>query len=136
MRTSVLTTIAALAASAIATPIEARDVYATWSATDVTTYVSHIIIGAKFDLSAPAGYVTGAPAFDVTCDVDLVIHPGVQACTFNGEQAEGSKVEAVFNSNLLVTVSHTFGSTKATGTSGSLSYNADFTVDVTEVGSA
>ncbi|KAF2971596.1 hypothetical protein GQX73_g2008 [Xylaria multiplex] len=136
MRTSILSAIAALAASAIATPIEARDVYAKWSATDVTTYVSHIIIGAKFRISAPAGYVTGAPAFDVTCDVDLVIRRGIQACTFNGEQAEGSKVEAIYSPEPPITVYHTFGSTKATGTSGSLSYNADFALDVTEVGSA
>ncbi|TGJ88614.1 hypothetical protein E0Z10_g173 [Xylaria hypoxylon] len=136
MHASFLTAIAALAASAIATPIEPRAVLASWSADQVTTYVAHIIIGAKFHVSAPAGYVAGAPAFDVTCDVDLVIHPGVQTCTFNGVQAAGSKVEALWQTTPDIVVYHTFGSSKATGTSRSVGYNADFILDVTSVGSA
>ncbi|KAI8952960.1 hypothetical protein F4801DRAFT_166473 [Xylaria longipes] len=138
MRTSFLTAIAALAASAVAAPVEAREVYATWSATDVTTQVAHIQVGSKFRLTAPAGYVANAPAFDVTCDVSILDDPAIQACVFNGEQAAGSKVEAEWSitSDAPVTVYHTFGSTKASGSSGPLSYNADFTIDVTNVGSA
>ncbi|KAI0453017.1 hypothetical protein F5B21DRAFT_505743 [Xylaria acuta] len=137
MRTSFLTAIAALAASAVAAPVEAREVYATWSATDVMTHVAHIQVGSKFRLTAPAGYVANAPAFDVTCDVSIIDDPDIQPCTFNGEQAADSKVEAAWSiTDTPVTVYHTFGSTKAWGSSGALSFNADFTIDVTNVGSA
>ncbi|KAI1309227.1 hypothetical protein F5Y03DRAFT_393057 [Xylaria venustula] len=133
MRTSFLSAIAALAASAVSTPIEPREVYATWDATDVTTYVSHIIIGAKFNLNVPAGYIDGAPGFDVVCDVDLVIHPGLQTCT---GAPEGSTVQAVYDITPPITVYHTFGSTNVTGQSGDLSYNSDFTLDVTNISTA
>ncbi|KAI1758029.1 hypothetical protein F4782DRAFT_8402 [Xylaria castorea] len=137
MRTSFLTAIAALAASAVAAPVEAREVYATWSAADVTTHVAHIQVGSKFRLTAPAGYISNAPAFDVTCDVSILDNPEIQACTFNSEQAAGSKVEAAWSTtDAPVTVYHTFGFTKAWGSSGALSFNADFTIDVTNVGSA
>ncbi|KAI0442731.1 hypothetical protein F4803DRAFT_353126 [Xylaria telfairii] len=137
MRTSILAATAALAISAVAAPVEAREVYATWSATDVTTQVAHIQVGSKFRLTAPAGYVSNAPAFDVICDVSIFDNPQIQPCTFNGEQATGSKVEASWSvTDSPVTVYHTFGSTKAWGSSGALSFNADFTIDVTNVGGA
>lgn len=137
MRTSFLAAVAALAASAVTAPVEAREVYGTWSATDVTTKVAHIQVGSKFRLTAPAGYITNAPTFDVTCDVSIFDNPQTQPCTFNGEQAAGSKVEASWSvTDRPVTVYHTFGSTKAWGSSGALSFNADFTIDITNVGSA
>ncbi|RWA14838.1 hypothetical protein EKO27_g318 [Xylaria grammica] len=139
MHTSFLTAAAALAASAIATPIESRDVLATWTATDVSSNVNHFLSGVKFHLTAPAGYVAGAPAFDVNCEVDWILNPGVQPCTANGELADGSKVEASIETSEVVTVYHTFGSQKATGASAPLTdgnLNADFTLDVSGVGSA
>ncbi|KAI0908855.1 hypothetical protein F4823DRAFT_563432 [Ustulina deusta] len=51
MRASFLTAIAALAASAVSTPISVGEVYA-------------FINGAKFRLNVPAGYADGAPTFD------------------------------------------------------------------------
>ncbi|KAI0553171.1 hypothetical protein F4679DRAFT_580841 [Xylaria curta] len=137
MHTSFLTAIAALTTATIAAPLEAREVYATWSATDVTTHVAHIQVGAKFHLTAPAGYINNAPAFDVTCDVSILDDPEIQPCVFNSEQAAGSKVEAAWSTtDAPVTVYHTFGSTKVWGSSGALSFNADFTIDVTNVGGA
>ncbi|KAI1353882.1 hypothetical protein F5Y01DRAFT_312476 [Xylaria sp. FL0043] len=130
MRAAFLSAIAALAASAVSTPIEPREVYATWTATEVETYVAHIIIGAKFRLTVPAGYIEGAPGFDVHCDVDLVINPGLQTCT---GAPEGSIVQAVYDIEPPITVYHTFGSTNVTAQSGDLSYNADFTLDVTKI---
>ncbi|KAI0428450.1 hypothetical protein F5Y09DRAFT_287385 [Xylaria sp. FL1042] len=130
MRAAFLSAIAALAASAVSTPIEPREVYATWTATEVETYVSHIIIGAAFRLNVPAGYIEGAPGFDVHCDVDLVIHPGLQTCT---GAPEGSTVQAVYDITPPITIYHSFGSKNITAQSGDLSYNADFTLDVTKV---
>ncbi|KAI1170766.1 hypothetical protein F4777DRAFT_93121 [Nemania sp. FL0916] len=133
MRASILTTAAALASSAIAAPLEARKTYAIWSAKNVTTEVSHIIVGATFNLDVPAGYIAGAPAFNVTCSVDILDQKTVP-CTWNGPQAAGSTVETAFFVNEVdITVYHTFGSTTATGYSGDLEYNADFTLDVTSV---
>ncbi|TRX92383.1 hypothetical protein FHL15_006769 [Xylaria flabelliformis] len=137
MHTSFLTAIAALATSTVAAPLEAREGYATWSATDVTTHVAHIQIGSKFHLTAPAGYVSDAPAFDVICDVSILDDPEIQPCVFNSEQATGSKVEAAWSTtDAPVTVYHTFGSTKVWGSSGALAFNADFMIDVMNVGSA
>ncbi|KAI0483701.1 hypothetical protein F4859DRAFT_409707 [Xylaria cf. heliscus] len=136
MRTPLLTTLAALTASTVSSPVRAREVYATWSATDVTTPVAHVLVGAKFNLTAPAGYIANAPAFDVTCGVSIVDDPPIVLCAFNHERAPGSTVEAAWNINdAPVTVYHTFGSTKAWGSSRLLSYDADFTIDVTNVGS-
>ncbi|GAP86757.1 hypothetical protein SAMD00023353_2101280 [Rosellinia necatrix] len=134
MRTSFFASLAALAASAVAAPLEVRETYATWSATEVQTLVAHIIYGVNFRITAPAGYISGAPEFDVSCKVLAFSSPEVQPCTFNGPQADGSKVEAKFSyTGAPVTVYHTFGSTTASGGSGTLSYNTDFTVDVTSV---
>ncbi|KAI1186797.1 hypothetical protein F5B17DRAFT_344821 [Nemania serpens] len=135
MRTSVLTATAALAASAIAAPLEPRTTYATWSATNVKSEVAHITVGASFDLNVPAGYVAGAPAFYVNCDISILDPAGRKACTYKGPQAQGSKVEADWDasSNLPITVWHTFGSKTATGTAGLPAYNTDFTITVTSV---
>ncbi|KAI1429718.1 hypothetical protein F5Y12DRAFT_709719 [Xylaria sp. FL1777] len=129
MRTSFMTAIAALAASAVSTPIEDRSL-ATWTATNVTSLVAHIILGARFTLNVPAGYIDGAPGFNVFCAADLVTHQGLQTCT--GAPA-GSTVQATFSITPPITVYHTFGSTNVTAESGTLGYNTDFTLDVTKV---
>ncbi|KAI3324432.1 hypothetical protein HD806DRAFT_68631 [Xylariaceae sp. AK1471] len=127
--------IAALAASAAAVPLDTR-AYATWSATDVQTQVAHITIGVHFRITAPAGYIAGAPAFDVNCTPSYIAQFGSKTCTFNGPQAAGSKVEATFDYTAGVTVFHTFDSTVASGNQPDLPYNQNFNIDVTNVASA
>lgn len=131
MRASIITATAALAASAMAVPVEPR-ASATWQATNVKSQVAHITVGATFDLNVPAGYVSGAPAFSVTCAISILDDAGRIPCTFKGPQAAGSKVEADWyaSEHVPITVYHTFGSKTATGTAGIPGYNADFTLAV------
>ncbi|KAI8623946.1 hypothetical protein F5Y19DRAFT_491730 [Xylariaceae sp. FL1651] len=138
MHTSFLTAVTTLAASVAAAPHVARQtVYATWPATNVVDDIAHILVGLSFDITSPAGYVAGAPAFDVACS-NTLLDQGPTACTFNGPQAAGSSVEALYNTNGTVTVTHTFktssgGTTKVWGNSPYLgdSYNEDFAVEAT-----
>jgi hypothetical protein len=68
MRSSFLASITTLAASAVTSLLEFREVYATRSATDVQLEVSHIITDVKFHIRAPVDSISGAPKFDVCCD--------------------------------------------------------------------
>jgi hypothetical protein len=132
---SFLAVTAALAASVAAVPLDTR-AYATWTATDVQAQVAHITIGYHFRISAPAGYIAGAPAFDVNCTPSFIEQFGSKTCTFNGAQAADSKVEATFDFTAGVTVFHTFGPTVASGNQTNLPYNQNFNIDVTNVASA
>ncbi|KAI1112341.1 hypothetical protein F5Y14DRAFT_274891 [Nemania sp. NC0429] len=135
MRSSILTATAALAATAIASPIVERTVYYNWPATNVQSDVAHILIGAKFDLDAPAGYVAGAPAFSVTCHANLIDPAGRVACVPKGTLAAGSKVEADYwdGQHGTLTVWHTYGSHTASGVITLSGYNQDFVIPVTSV---
>jgi hypothetical protein len=139
MRAPIFATIAALAASAVASPLATRTVYAAWPATEVQDQIAHILVGEYFRLIAPAGYVAGAPGFDVRCTPTLLDKVRPAPCTYNSEQGQGESVAAEFLTNGTVSVTHAFGSKKAYGVSEVLSglpLNNDFTVDVIYFGAA
>ncbi|KAI0138588.1 hypothetical protein F4776DRAFT_662959 [Hypoxylon sp. NC0597] len=97
MFASVFTLVAALAASAVAAPaaVEARETYATWPATNWQEGCSPGGCRGTYDISAPAGYVSNAPAFNVHCH-STYIQEGWTKCDAVGEQAEGSYVESMW----------------------------------------
>ncbi|KAI1413662.1 hypothetical protein F5Y13DRAFT_189097 [Hypoxylon sp. FL1857] len=97
MLASVFTFVAALAATAAATPaaVEARETYATWPAINWHEGCSPGGCRGQFNISAPAGYVQGAPAFNVHC-YTTYIQQGWTQCVAIGDQAAGSYVESVW----------------------------------------
>lgn len=139
MHACFLTAIAALAASATTAPLDARTAYATWPATEVIDSIAHILVGESFRLTAPAGYIEGAPAFDVHCTTSLGDKVRPAPCIYNGPQANGTKVMAELNINGTVTAYHHFGSQKIWGTSTVRSgppLHEEFTIPVTYLSSA
>ncbi|KAI1376856.1 hypothetical protein F4677DRAFT_418260 [Hypoxylon crocopeplum] len=98
MFASVVTVVAALAASAAALPgaVNARETYATWTATNFEEGCSPGGCIASFNISAPAGYVEGAPAFNVACH-PIYIQRGWVECDAISELAAGSSVASLWN---------------------------------------
>ncbi|KAI0201606.1 hypothetical protein F4808DRAFT_459734 [Astrocystis sublimbata] len=132
MQTSFFTTVAALAVTAAAAPaLQSRETFATWTTSNIQIrWAGHgPINGAQFDISAPAGYIAGAPAFSGTCDVNYGNHEP-NGCA----GAEG--VSALFDDrvNPGIIVYHNFGNTKAWGNSDPLSlFDETVAIPVTHV---
>ncbi|KAI1284473.1 hypothetical protein F5Y07DRAFT_4755 [Xylaria sp. FL0933] len=106
-----LTTLASVVVAAPASSQEARAT-ATWTATDGTAlFAGHgLLSGASFDISSEAGYIAGAPAFDVHCDAYFVYNGAASngtECTWKSAQPAFSAVYAYTDYNTLaVTVRH------------------------------
>lgn len=128
--------VSALAATAAALPHAARQAeepLAFWPATDfVATCVEQDQCQASFGLSAPAGYVDGAPAFEVVCNPGLNQGAWVACEDVSAEgAAEGSSVHAQWSgadaqSSTNLALSHLYRQ-------GEASYNASG-LAATEVG--
>ncbi|KAI1124533.1 hypothetical protein F5Y10DRAFT_29346 [Nemania abortiva] len=111
---NLLTSFAALAGVATAAPAPGHKARAIepWIATDGTAlFAGHgILAGAQFDVSAEAGYILDAPAFDVHCPAYYVYNGAASngtACTFLGPQPAYSAVYAYTDyDTLAVTVRH------------------------------
>ncbi|KAI0427441.1 hypothetical protein F5Y09DRAFT_316270 [Xylaria sp. FL1042] len=109
-----LASLTTLASVAVAAPSSSHETRATasWTATDGTAlFAGHgILSGASFDVSAAAGYIAGAPAFNVRCDAYYVYGGATSegtACTWKGAQPAYSSVYAYTDYNTLaVTVLH------------------------------
>ncbi|OTA60733.1 hypothetical protein K449DRAFT_435132 [Hypoxylon sp. EC38] len=97
MLASVFTFVAALAASATAAPaaVEARETYATWPATNWQEGCSPGGCRGTYDISAPAGYVDGAPAFNVHCH-STYIQEGWTQCDPVEPQTDNSYVASMW----------------------------------------
>ncbi|KAI0835686.1 hypothetical protein F5Y06DRAFT_124343 [Hypoxylon sp. FL0890] len=128
MFASVFTFVAALAASAAASPVavEARETFATWPATNWVEGCSPGGCRGNFNISAPAGYVKGAPAFNVHCH-STYIQGGWTECDAIGDQAAGSYVESLWpeaskRELIKISVSHMW-------TQGEATYNASGSVE-------
>ncbi|KAI2613232.1 hypothetical protein GGR54DRAFT_329631 [Hypoxylon sp. NC1633] len=123
MFTSVIAVISAFAASAAALPgaVGVRDAPATWTATGFEEGCSPGGCIASFNISAPAGYITGAPAFNVECH-PIYIQQGWITCDANDAEATGSSVSSMWTDAserelIKISVSHIW-------TSGEVRYNA------------
>ncbi|KAI1103762.1 hypothetical protein F4804DRAFT_332939 [Jackrogersella minutella] len=88
LASSVFTLVAAFAASAVA--VQPRTTYATWPAKNFKEACSPGDCNSDFDVSAPAGYYKGAPAFTAHCH--LTNKQGWTDC-----EASGTKVQASWN---------------------------------------
>ncbi|KAF2966806.1 hypothetical protein GQX73_g6745 [Xylaria multiplex] len=106
-----LATLASVVAAAPALEHETRATTA-WTATGGTEFfLGHPSLnGVEFDLSAPAGYLPDAPAFDVHCLGYYYFSgtaPKGTACAWKGARPEGSSVYASTDYyTLAVTVRH------------------------------
>ncbi|KAI4859307.1 hypothetical protein F4820DRAFT_174281 [Hypoxylon rubiginosum] len=112
MLASFITVVSALAASAAALPgaVGGRDVYAKWPAFNFQEGCSPGGCIASFNISAPAGYVAGAPAFNVACH-PIYIQQGWLVCDTISEATAGSSVESMWTGaedrdNIKISVSH------------------------------
>ncbi|KAL7626515.1 hypothetical protein AAE478_003287 [Parahypoxylon ruwenzoriense] len=89
MYASFITVASALVASV------AAETYATWPATGFTESCSPGGCIGHFNINAPAGYVQGAPAFDVRCN-PIYIQRGWLKCDPTGDETAGSEVNAMW----------------------------------------
>ncbi|KAI0010217.1 hypothetical protein F4779DRAFT_578577 [Xylariaceae sp. FL0662B] len=101
MYASFVTVFSALAATAAALPhagsIEARNkTLAVWPVTEFSEGCSPGGCISSFDIKAPAGYVAGAPAFNVQCH-PIYIQKGWVECDAVGEQPANSYVESMWS---------------------------------------
>ncbi|KAI1406087.1 hypothetical protein F4819DRAFT_285606 [Hypoxylon fuscum] len=128
MFASFITVVSALAASVAALPtaVQSREVYATWKATNFQEGCSPGGCIASFNITAPAGYVKDAPAFNVACH-PIYIQQGWLECDTIGEAAAGSSVESMWTGaeereNIKISVSHIWSQ-------GEARYNASGNVE-------
>ncbi|KAI0490633.1 hypothetical protein F4859DRAFT_15281 [Xylaria cf. heliscus] len=114
MRSNIFASLSVLAGIAAAAPSSehnTRDA-STWTATGATgLLITHGILGgASFQVSGAAGYLPGAPAFDVHCDAYFVYNGADSngtACSWTGTQPAYAAVYAYTDYNTLaVTVRH------------------------------
>ncbi|KAI2623952.1 hypothetical protein GGS26DRAFT_215333 [Hypomontagnella submonticulosa] len=128
MLASVITVVSALAASAAALPgaISARETYANWPATNFQEGCSPGGCIASFNISAPADYVKGAPAFNVACH-PIYIQQGWIECDAVSELADRSYVQSMWTDGsdrplIKISVSHVWYQ-------GEVRYNASGAVE-------
>ncbi|KAI1384773.1 uncharacterized protein F4822DRAFT_373041 [Hypoxylon trugodes] len=124
MLASVITVVAALAASATALP---KQVYASWPATNFDEGCSPGGCIASFNISAPADYVKGAPAFNVSCH-PIYIQQGWVECDVVGENQNGAFVrsmwsEATVREQIKISVSHVWNQ-------GETRFNASGSIEI------
>ncbi|TPX17807.1 uncharacterized protein E0L32_002908 [Thyridium curvatum] len=119
MHFSAITALTALVASAAAAPSsndarQAQPIGVNWPVVGFTEGCSPGGCIANYQVSAPAGYLKGAPGFNVTCS-PIYIQKGWVDCVPNGDgsasAADGSLVQAVWygaenRDDILVTVAH------------------------------
>ncbi|KAI1500733.1 hypothetical protein F5X99DRAFT_229904 [Biscogniauxia marginata] len=141
MKTSIITAIPALVASAAVTAAPTAEVYATWPATNFREGCSPGGCISSFNISAPAGYVKGMPAFNVACH-PIYIQSGWLECDPVGEQAAGSVVEALWTNTsqrelINISVAHIFiegeKRTNASGFAEFTSGTTEFSLPVTSI---
>ncbi|OTB01360.1 hypothetical protein M426DRAFT_14522 [Hypoxylon sp. CI-4A] len=143
MLASAITVISALAISALALPgvLNARETFATWTATDFQEGCSPGGCASSFNISAPEGYVKNAPAFDVVCH-PVYIQQGWVDCDAQDKMAAGSYVASMWTGaadreQIKISVEHIWfeGEARynATGAAEFAAGTAEFQIPVTNM---